>query len=145
MTAHINTPSVLNSTVETAKEEKSMNVRAMSLPRILLHIEGLAVFVAAIATYANLGGNWLVFIALLLTPDLAMLAYFLNPRWGSISYNLFHTYTFPLALFALGLLTGNTGVAQIAAIWLAHIGMDRTVGYGLKYSTGFKDTHLQRI
>lgn len=145
MTTHIKTPSVLSSTVEITQEEKKMNVRAMSLPRVLLHIEGFAVFAAAIAAYANLGGNWLVFIALLLAPDLAMLAYFLNPRWGSISYNLFHTYTFPLALFALGLLSGSTGVAQIAAIWLAHIGMDRTVGYGLKYSTGFKDTHLQRI
>ena len=30
-------------------------------------------------------------------------------------------------------------------IWLAHIGFDRTLGYGLKCPTAFKDTHLQRV
>jgi hypothetical protein len=33
----------------------------------------------------------------------------------------------------------------MALIWLAHIGMDRMLGYGLKYSGGFKDTHLGRL
>ena len=30
-------------------------------------------------------------------------------------------------------------------IWIVHIGVDRTLGYGLKYPTDFKDTHLQRV
>jgi hypothetical protein len=29
-------------------------------------------------------------------------------------------------------------------IWIVHIGMDRMLGFGLKYPTGFKETHLQR-
>jgi hypothetical protein len=33
----------------------------------------------------------------------------------------------------------------IAAIWAAHIGFDRMLGYGLKYSSSFNDTHLGRI
>jgi hypothetical protein len=27
-------------------------------------------------------------------------------------------------------------------IWTAHIAMDRALGYGLKYPTAFKSTHL---
>ncbi|MCS4316879.1 hypothetical protein M2407_001178 [Serratia sp. BIGb0234] len=29
-----------------------------------------------------------------------------------------------------------------ALIWGAHIGFDRALGYGLKYASGFADTHL---
>jgi hypothetical protein len=34
---------------------------------------------------------------------------------------------------------------SIAMIWMAHIGIDRALGYGLKYSEGFGFTHLGRI
>jgi hypothetical protein len=30
----------------------------------------------------------------------------------------------------------------LALIWFAHIGFDRLLGFGLKYPTRFKDTHL---
>jgi hypothetical protein len=41
---------------------------------------------------------------------------------------------------------GESDVAlQVRLIWLAHIGLDRAVGYGLKYPTAFKETHLQRV
>ncbi|RKQ33951.1 DUF4260 family protein [Oceanobacillus halophilus] len=33
----------------------------------------------------------------------------------------------------------------VGLIWTAHIGMDRMIGFGLKYPTAFKDTHIQRI
>jgi hypothetical protein len=36
-------------------------------------------------------------------------------------------------------------MVAVALIWFAHISMDRTVGYGLKYPTSFKDTHLERV
>ncbi|KKB35215.1 hypothetical protein QY97_01956 [Bacillus thermotolerans] len=36
-------------------------------------------------------------------------------------------------------------VLAVGLIWSAHIGMDRAIGYGLKYSTHFKDTHLNRV
>jgi hypothetical protein len=32
-----------------------------------------------------------------------------------------------------------------AAVLLTHIGLDRTLGYGLKLPTDFRDTHLGRI
>ena len=56
-----------------------------------------------------------------------------------------HTYVGPVALGATGILADSERAAQVALIWLAHIGMDRLLGYGLKYPTAFKDTHLQRV
>jgi hypothetical protein len=34
---------------------------------------------------------------------------------------------------------------SLATIWIAHIGFDRALGYGLKYGSGFTHTHLGRI
>ena len=51
----------------------------------------------------------------------------------------------PLALGTVGVLGGHGVLVQVALIWLAHIGMDRALGYGLKYETAFKDTHLERV
>ncbi|MDX2139615.1 MAG: DUF4260 domain-containing protein [Chloroflexota bacterium] len=117
----------------------------LSLPRLLLHLEGLFVFAAAIAAFAHLGGNGWLFAALLLVPDLSALGYFVNKEVGSVMYNAAHTYTGPGVLLAVGLAMQQPLVVLIALIWLAHIGMDRTVGYGLKYPSAFKDTHLQRV
>jgi hypothetical protein len=117
----------------------------LSLPRLLLHLEGVLVFAAAIVAFAHLGGNGWLFIALLLVPDLAMLGYLVNTRVGSILYDAVHTYVAPGILAAIGLATQQSLIVHLALIWLAHIGMDRAVGYGLKYPTTFKDTHLQRV
>ncbi|WP_340098859.1 DUF4260 family protein [Salinibaculum salinum] len=65
-----------------------------------------------------------------------------GPRVGSLTYNVFHTYTLPLALAAVAVWLASTGTLHVAAIWVAHIGADRLGGYGLKYETGFKQTHL---
>ncbi len=116
------------------------------MPRVLLHAEGLAVLALSIFFYWRFtDGTWWLFALLLLAPDAAMLPYIVNKNWGTASYNIAHTYVLPivLALAAL-LLSWQTGIA-LALIWAAHIGMDRTVGYGLKYSTAFKDTHLGRV
>lgn len=45
----------------------------------------------------------------------------------------------------LGFASAEPLVLSIAMIWLAHIGIDRALGYGLKYSRGFGFTHLGRI
>jgi hypothetical protein len=117
----------------------------ISLPKLLLHLEGLAVFMVVILLYAHQGFSWWMFALLLLAPDLAMLAYMINIHAGSIAYNLVHTYTLPLILAAICFSTGWMPGVQLALIWLAHIGMDRSVGYGLKYPNHFKDTHLSRV
>jgi hypothetical protein len=114
-------------------------------PSLLLRLEGLAVLAAAVAGYAWTGASWWLFVALFLTPDLSMLGYVRNAATGSIIYNAAHTYFFPAALAGVALYAGNGLLLALALIWIAHIGFDRVLGYGLKYPTGFKDTHLQRV
>ena len=53
--------------------------------------------------------------------------------------------TAPLLLLSAFWFGGRTSDAWLALIWLSHIGFDRLIGYGLKYETAFKDTHLQRV
>lgn len=121
-----------------------MNIRALTLPNLLERIEGVLFFAAALAAYIHTGGNGIAFVALLL-PDAAMIGYAVNPRVGAMLYNAAHTLLIPALLGVVSLLSSNWAVFHLALIWCAHIGMDRAVGYGFKYSSGFKDTHLQRI
>jgi hypothetical protein len=117
----------------------------MSLPRILIHIEGAAIFASAIFAYASLEGSLLLFLVLLLVPDLGMLGYLHNAQLGSMTYNAVHTYAAPLVLAGVAVVTGWELGLLLAIIWTAHIGMDRMVGYGLKYPTQFKETHINRV
>lgn len=124
---------------------KTGTQRRLSMPRVLLHVEGLVVLLAAVTLYAHQGYRWWPFALLLLTPDLVMIGYVFGNRVGSVAYNVMHSYSLPLMLAVSSLLASSPLGLQLALIWLAHIGMDRTVGYGLKYTTGFKDTHLGRV
>ena len=118
----------------------------LTFARVLLHLEGLAMFITAVVLYRQFTDyGWLFFAALLLVPDVAMLPYLISKQAGAFGYNLVHTTSTPLILAGLSLLMGWNGGLAVALIWFAHIGMDRTVGYGLKYSTDFKDTHLNRV
>lgn len=116
-----------------------------SLPAILLRFEGLAAFIISVVLYARHDGSWFLFAILLLSPDLSALGFLTGTRVGTISYNIVHTYALPAMLGMSGLVSGNDLAVSLALIWSAHIGMDRTVGYGLKYPSGFKDTHLSRV
>ena len=117
----------------------------MLMPRLLLNAEAAVFFFAAVALYINQGGSLILFVLLILAPDLGMLGYLVNVRVGSVVYNMIHFYLLPVALFVLCLAAGSALGIQIALIWFAHISMDRIVGYGLKYPTVFKDTHLQHV
>jgi hypothetical protein len=113
--------------------------------RGLLRAEGLVVFAAAIALYFDAGYGWVLLVVLALAPDLSMLGYLAGPRAGAIAYDAVHAYALPIALAVVGVLAGFDLAVQLALIWVAHIGADRLIGYGLKYPSGFKDTHLQRV
>jgi hypothetical protein len=115
------------------------------LPSRLLRLEGLAVFAGALALYVDGDHGWLLFVVLVLAPDLSMLGYLGGPALGALTYDVVHTYALPIALGVAGVLGGSELAIQLALIWLAHIGVDRLLGYGLKYPTGFRDTHLQRV
>jgi hypothetical protein len=115
------------------------------LPRFLLHAEGAVVAAAALAVYFHAGYAWWLLVALVLAPDLSMLGYLAGSRLGAASYDMAHTYALAVALAASGWLTDADLAAKLGLIWIVHIGVDRALGYGLKYPTGFKDTHLQRV
>jgi hypothetical protein len=112
---------------------------------LLLRLEWAALLAAAIAGYLYLDGSWQLFVLLILAPDLAMLGYLAGPVAGAIFYNAVHILVWPVILFFAGLYAGEAIAMQIAAIWTAHIAMDRALGYGLKLPTGFTDTHLGKI
>ena len=74
-----------------------------------------------------------------------MIGYVANTRAGAITYNLVHTYAFAALITLYGLLAGHRIAISLSLILAAHIGLDRLLGYGLKYPTAFKETHIQRL
>jgi hypothetical protein len=127
----------------TSRTEGAASTR--TLPAILLRLEGAALLVAAVLLYREHDASWLLFAVLLLAPDLSMLGYLAGTRIGAIVYNIAHTTVLPIALGVSGLLAGGDLAVAIALVWLAHIGLDRMIGYGLKYPDAFKATHLARV
>ena len=114
-------------------------------PKTLLRLEGLAVLAVAACAYAQTGQPGWLFAVLFFVPDVAMAAYLAGPRAGAVAYNAAHTYVVPLLLGLAGYGAGRMSVVAVATVWIAHIGFDRALGYGLKYATGFGDTHMGRI
>jgi hypothetical protein len=114
-------------------------------PRLLLRLEGLTLFVGAVIAFSMTQQSWWLFALLILAPDLSMLGYLAGSRIGAIAYNAVHVTFGPIVLTVAGLLFGDLPVLGVAMIWLAHIGIDRAIGYGLKYGKGFGFTHLGRI
>lgn len=114
-------------------------------PRVLLRLEGALLLGAGAAAYANLGGTWVTFALLFLLPDLSMLGYLRGPRVGAFTYNAGHSLLAPGVLAGLAGISGSAALLLGACIWLAHIGFDRMLGYGLKYASDFHDTHLGRV
>ena len=116
-----------------------------SLPGILLRLEGLAALAISVLLYARHDASWLLLVVLALAHDLSALGFVAGQRAGTIAYNIAHTYALPAILGGAGLLGDNDLAISLALIWVAHIGMDRAIGYGLKYPSAFKDTHLSRV
>ena len=115
------------------------------LPRVLLRVEGAALFTGAVVLYFHADYPWWLLLVLALAPDLSMLGYLAGVRVGAAAYDSVHTSLLPIALGVVGVLAESDVAIQLALIWLAHIGADHAFGYGLKYPTHFKDTHLQRV
>ena len=115
------------------------------IPRVLLRLEGLALLVLATAGFAFTGLSWWLYAVLFFIPDASFAAYGAGPRLGAMVYNALHSTIGPAILAGIGLSLSSTTILGLAAIWAAHIGFDRMLGYGLKYASGFSDTHLGRI
>jgi Domain of unknown function (DUF4260) len=119
--------------------------RLLNDPIVLQRLEGGVLLVLSLLIYWKLAGPWLVYVLLILAPDLFMLGYLRGPRLGASAYNLGHIWLLPGILAAVGIIGGASFALDVALIWFGHIGVDRLLGYGLKLPTGFQDTHLGRI
>jgi hypothetical protein len=119
--------------------------RVLTRPSLLLRAEGGMVFGASLLLYGELRANWVLFVVLVLAPDLAMLGYLLGLRFGTALYNLVHALVVPLLLIALSIFYQQFWLLPYGLIWTAHIGLDRLLGFGLKYPTRFSDTHFERL
>jgi hypothetical protein len=111
-------------------------------PGLLLHIEGAALLALSVFLYHYSRAPWWQFLVLFMVPDVSILGYLVNARVGAVTYNAVHSYAVPLLLSAYAVGFGKPEGLALMLIWIAHIGFDRMLGFGLKYQSGFKDTHL---
>lgn len=101
--------------------------------------------VLSILLWAQLHYAWYWWLVWILAPDLSMLAYLGGARVGAIGYNLVHHKAVAIAVYLLGLYLNHRAIEAAGMILLGHSCMDRAMGYGLKYFSGFQDTHLGKI
>jgi hypothetical protein len=134
------------SAIEGAATAPGVGLAAVTgMPRTWLRVEGLAALAAGSGLYLHLGGPLLLLVPFLLAVDVSMAGYLAGPRPGALLYNLAHNWATGGAVLALAWGLGSPVIALVGAILVAHTGMDRLAGYGLKYPTAFGDTHLGRI
>lgn len=131
----------------TAFDDTSMSPPGMvqGAVRSWLRLEGLAAFGAGLVIFGMSGGAWLLLVPLLLLPDVSAVGYLAGPRLGATTYNLAHSWAPGFVALAFGFWLAWPMMLALAGILIAHVGMDRAVGYGLKLSSSFQDTHLGRI
>ena len=128
-----------------ASELAATDPMAGSHVQIFLRLEGLAAAALSAVFYARTGASWWLFAALWLAPDLSFLGYLAGPNWGARIYNAIHAYITPATLAVTALLMHSPAPVPYALIWINHIGVDRMMGYGLKFQNGFGWTHLGKL
>jgi Domain of unknown function (DUF4260) len=115
----------------------------------LLQVEGLALFAASLLVFSSLSASWWMYAILFFVPDVSFAAYLAGPRIGAFAYNALHSTIGPILLAGAAWWLDNDILGQVfmatAVIWIGHVGFDRMLGYGLKYTSGFKDTHLGKL
>ena len=117
----------------------------LTSPKWLLRIEGLVVLIVSVVVYRELSYSWGKFALLFFVPDIFMVGYLVDTKIGAVVYNFGHTYVAPILFLLLVYILKLSSLYFITLIWVAHIGFDRLLGYGLKYPTAFKDTHLGKV
>lgn len=117
----------------------------MRVVNAIVRFEWAVVAALAIVLFGRTGGSWIWFAVLILSPDLSILGYLAGPRVGAICYNALHNLVLPGLLLLAGMIGGVTSAILVGLIWVAHIAIDRTLGYGLKLPDGFKHTHMSAV
>jgi hypothetical protein len=111
----------------------------------LLKLEEVAMFLLSISLLANLHYAWYWWLIWMLAPDLSMIGYLGGNRVGAVCYNIVHHKGVAIAVYLTGLYTSSQALEFAGLILFGHSCMDRGMGYGLKYFSGFQDTHLGKI
>jgi Domain of unknown function (DUF4260) len=116
-------------------------------PDLLLRLEALLVLLIALICYSGLHGSWLLFLVLFLAPDVSLLGYLAegNGRFAATCYNALHCYAVPLGVALIGWRLHSVVTERTTAIWVAHIALDRLIGFGLKYAQAANPTHMQSV
>jgi hypothetical protein len=133
-------------TVPAAGDGLTPGPERLSSVVLLQRLEGLTAAAVAALLYARTGASWWIFAGLWLVPDLSMLGYLVSACTGARVYNAYHNFVAPVTLAVGAVLSHLHGLwLPVALIWINHIGVDRALGYGLKYADGFGWTHLGRL
>jgi hypothetical protein len=111
-------------------------------PRRWLGLEGLVLLAGALIAFGFLGQPWWLVPAAVLVPDIAAVGYLAGTRPGARLYNLAHATLLPAVMLGAAYWQADRLAEALALVWLAHIGLDRLLGMGLKYSDRFTHTHL---
>lgn len=111
-------------------------------PRRWLALEGLVLLAGPLVAFGALGQPWWLVPAGILVPDIAMSGYVAGTRLGAHLYNVAHATPLPAVMLGAGYWQSDRLVMALALVWLAHIGLDRLLGLGLKYNDRFTHTHL---
>jgi hypothetical protein len=96
-------------------------------------------------TLYNLGISWWGWILLFFLPDIGMLGYFVNNKIGAICYNILHHKGLAIIIAMTGFFFHRDVFVATGLLLFAHSSFDRMLGYGLKYFSNFKDTHLGKL
>lgn len=113
--------------------------------KIILKLEELAMMFLALYLFSLLDFNWWIFAALFFSPDIGILGYLINPKFGAFTYNLLHHKAIAIMLYFIGIFLNMPVLMLAGLVIFAHSSFDRILGYGLKYSDNFKNTHLGLI
>jgi hypothetical protein len=111
----------------------------------LLKLEELFMFALSIFLFTKLDFAWWWYPVLLFTPDLSMIGYLVSPQVGAAIYNFVHHKALGIGIFLIGIVLANQPLQLASLILFGHSSMDRVLGYGLKHSDSFQNTHLGMI
>lgn len=112
---------------------------------VILRLESFAILLFLLILYHNFELSWSTFFIFIFAPDISMIAYLRNPKIGAIVYNFVHSYILPFIFIVIAMATNSLFAATLAAVWAIHIAADRTLGFGLKDTKGFKYTHVGKL
>jgi hypothetical protein len=111
----------------------------------ILKLEELAMFMLALYLFSFINYPWWLFAVLFLTPDIGILGYLVNTKFGAFAYNVFHHKGIAILFYIAGMILNIPVLMFTGLLLFAHSSFDRIFGYGLKYSDNFKNNHLGLI